>query len=95
MIKLDKYWYITADSNQYILARKTLSRNRKTGEVKEVMEYKAYFTTLEHAYRRYAEIALRGIIADPDESTLAEVLEELRKVTEEVRTAVADATKTQ
>ena len=95
MIKLDNNWYITADFNQYILARQTLSKNRKTGEVKKVLEYKAYFTTLEHAYRRYAEIVLRGIIADPDESTLADVLEELRKVTEEVRTAVADATKTQ
>lgn len=80
MIKLIRDYYLAVNGSSYICGKAASSRAERLSE--------RYYTSLSHAVASTAEIALRDAIAAGEVQTLREAVEELRRIRNEILTAV-------
>lgn len=83
MIKLVRDYYLTVNGSSYICGKAASSRAERLLRGSE-----RYYTSLSHTVASTAEIALRDAIAAGEVQTLQEVVEELRRIRDEILTAV-------
>lgn len=83
MIKLVRDYYLFANGSSYICGKAASSRAERLLRGSE-----RYYTNLSHAVASTAEIALRDAIAAGEVQNLQEVVEELRRIRDEILTAV-------
>lgn len=83
MIKLVRDYYLSANGSSYICGKAASSRAERLLRGSE-----RYYTNLSHAVASTAEIALRDAIAAGEVQTLLESVEELRRIRDEILTAV-------
>lgn len=83
MIKLFRDYYLTANGSSYVCGKAASSRAERLLRGSE-----RYYTNLSHAVASTAEIALRDAIAAGEVQTLREAVEELRRIRDEILTAV-------
>lgn len=83
MIKLVRDYYLTANGSSYICGKAASSRAERLLRGSE-----RYYTNLSHAVASTAEIALRDVIAAGEVQTLQDAVEELRRIRDEILTAV-------
>ena len=83
MIKLVRDYYLAVNGSSYICGKAASSRAERLLRGSE-----RYYTSLSHAVASTAEIALREVIAAGEVQTLQEVVEELRRIRDEIITAV-------
>lgn len=83
MIKLVRDYYLAVNGSSYICGKAASSRAERLLRGSE-----RYYTNLSHAVASTAEIALRGSIAAGEVQTLQEAVEELRRIRDEIITAV-------
>lgn len=83
MIKLFRDYYLAVNGSSYICGKATSSRAERLLRGSE-----RYYTSLSHAVATTAEIALRDAIASGEIQTLQEAVEELRRIRDEILTAV-------
>lgn len=83
MIKLIRDYYLAVNGSSYICGKAASSRAERLLRGSE-----RYYTSLSHAVASTAEIALRDAIAAGEVQTLREAVEELRRIRNEILTAV-------
>ena len=83
MIKLVRDYYLAVNGSSYICGKAASSRAERLLRGSE-----RYYTSLSHAVASTAEIALRDAIAAGEVQTLQEVVEELRRIRDEIKAAV-------
>ena len=83
MIKLVRDYCLAVNGSSYICGKAASSRAERLLRGSE-----RYYTNLSHAVASTAEIALRGAIAAGEVQTLQEAVEELRRIRDEIITAV-------
>lgn len=83
MIKLVRDYYLAVNGSSYICGKAASSRAEQLLRGSE-----RYYTNLSHAVASTAEIALRDAIAAGEVQTLREAVEELRRIRDEIITAV-------
>ncbi len=83
MINLVRDYYLAVNGSSYICGKAASSRAERLLRGSE-----RYYTNLSHAVASTAEIALRGAIAAGEVQTLQEAVEELRRIRDEIITAV-------
>lgn len=83
MIKLIRDYYLAVNGSSYICGKAASSRAERLLRGSE-----RYYTSLSHAVTSTAEIALREVIAAGEVQTLQEVVEELRRIRDEIIAAV-------
>ena len=83
MIKLVRDYYLAVNGSSYTCGKAASSRAERLLRGSE-----RYYTSLSHAVASTAEIALRDAIAAGEVQTLQEVVEELRRIRDEIITAV-------
>lgn len=83
MIKLVRDYYLAVNGSSYICGKAASSRAERLLRGSE-----RCYTSLSHAVASTAEIALREVIAAGEVQTLQEVVEELRRIRDEIITAV-------
>ena len=83
MIHLFRDYYLSANGSSYICGKATSSRAERLLRGSE-----RYYTNLSHAVASTAEIALRDAIAAGEVQNLRESVEELRRIRNEILTAV-------
>lgn len=83
MIKLVRDYYLAVNGSSYICGKAASSRAERLLRGSE-----RYYTNLSHAMASTAEIALRDAIAAGEVQTLRETVEELRRIRDEIITAV-------
>lgn len=84
MINLVRDYYLAVNGSSYICGKAASSRAERLLRGSE----RYYYTNLSHAVASTAEIALRGAIAAGEVQTLQEAVEELRRIRDEIITAV-------
>lgn len=83
MIKLVRDYYLAVNGSSYICGKAASSRAERLLRGSE-----RYYTSLSHAVASTAEIALRDAIAAGEVQTLQGAVEELRRIRDEIITAV-------
>lgn len=83
MIKLIRDYYLAVNGSSYICGKAASGRAERLLRGSE-----RYYTNLSHAVASTAEIALRCAIAAGEVQTLQEAVEELRRIRDEIITAV-------
>lgn len=83
MINLVRDYYLAVNGSSYICGKAASSRAERLLRGSE-----RYYTNLSHAVASTAEIALRGAIAAGEVQPLQEAVEELRRIRDEIITAV-------
>ena len=84
MINIYKDYYIGADSNNFTLFKRTLSRKRATGEEYYSFDALAWFTTLNGAYAYFVKEVERGILSEETIITIGEFIERMDGVIAEL-----------
>ena len=84
MINIYKDYYIGADSNNFTLFKRTLSRKRATGEEYYSFEALAWFTTLNGAYAYFVKEVEREILSEETVITIGEFIERMDSVIAEL-----------
>ena len=83
MIKLVRDYYLAVHGSSYVCGKAASSRAERLLRGSE-----RYYTNLSHAVASTAEIALRDKIAAGEITTLQTAVEELRRIRDEILTAV-------
>lgn len=83
MIKLVRDYYLTVNGSSYICGKAASSRAERLLRGSE-----RYYTSLSHAVASTTEIALRDAIVVGEVQTLQQTVEELRRIRDEILTAV-------
>ena len=84
MIKLVRDYYLAVNGSSYICGKAASSRAERLLRGSE----RYYYTSLSHAVASTAEIALRNVIDAGEVQTLQEVVEELRRIRDEIKAIV-------
>lgn len=82
MIKLDKNYYLNADSNCYILCTNT---GRKDKEGNEVYENEGYYTSIESLLNGLIKKETRKFISKKGIQSMEELLNEIKRLEEYIK----------
>lgn len=87
MIKLDKNYYLNADSNCYILCTKS---NRKDKDGNDVYNNEGYYSTIEQVLEGLMKNELRKYISKKDTKSIDELLIEVKRLQEYIKSLKVD-----
>ena len=87
MIKLDKNYYLNADSNCYILCTKS---NRKDKDGNDVYNNEGYYSTIEQVLEGLMKNELRKYISKKDIKSIDELLIEVKRLQEYIKSLKVD-----
>lgn len=87
MVKLDKNYYLSADSNCYILYTKTEKKDKNGNDV---YMNEGYYNTIESALQGLMKKELRKYISKKNIQTMEELLTEVKRLEEYIKSLKID-----
>ena len=87
MIKLDKNYFLNADSNCYILCTKA---DRKDKEGNDVYNNEGYYNSIESALQGLIKKELRKYISKKSIQSIEELLNEVKRLEEYIKSLKVD-----
>lgn len=86
MIKVTDRFYINANSNCYILQEKTTVQDENSKNFgNEIYKDLGYYTTIENCLKGIFRNKLREYISKEEERSIKELLEEIKRIKEELK----------